>query len=120
MRAALFCTRNGDRAFCGLRSCESYNRRNVAGRCVRQPCYACRRAYHGHDRKRGLSKWIAPLPAVIINALVIGAVLCYGYKVGAEYYDCALYVALGEAISCYAVGMPVCAAIRPIEKKLFG
>lgn len=70
--------------------------------------------------KRGLSKWIAPLPAVIINALVIGAVLCYGYKVGAEYYACALYVALGEAISCYAVGMPVCAAIRPIEKKLFG
>ena len=31
-----------------------------------------------------------------------------------------MYVALGEAISCYAVGMPVCAAIRPIEKKLFG
>ena len=74
-------------------------------------------AYMG---KRGMSKWLAPLPAVVMNALVVGAVLCYGYQVGVSYPVCALYVGAGEAISCYAVGMPLLAALNPIKKRLFG
>lgn len=74
-------------------------------------------AYMG---KRGMSKWLAPLPAVVMNALVVGAVLCYGYQVGVSYPVCALYVGAGEAISCYAVGMPLLAALDPIKKRLFG
>ena len=70
--------------------------------------------------KRGMSKWLAPLPAVVMNALVVGAVLCYGYQVGVSYPVCALYVGAGEAISCYAVGMPLLAALNPIKKRLFG
>ena len=70
--------------------------------------------------KRGMSKWLAPLPAVVMNALVVGAVLCYGYQVGVSYPVCALYVGAGEAISCYAVGMPLLAALDPIKKRLFG
>ena len=73
-------------------------------------------AYMG---KRGMSKWLAPLPAVVMNALVVGAVLCYGYQVGVSYPVCALYVGAGEAISCYAVGMPLLAALNPIKKRLF-
>ncbi len=73
-------------------------------------------AYMG---KRGMSKWLAPLPAVVMNALVVGAVLCYGYRVGVSYPVCALYVGAGEAISCYAVGMPLLAALNPIKKRLF-
>ena len=74
-------------------------------------------AYMG---KKGMSKWLAPLPAVVMNALVVGAVLCYGYRVGVSYPVCALYVGAGEAISCYAVGMPLLAALNPIKKRLFG
>lgn len=74
-------------------------------------------AYMG---KRGMSKWLAPLPAVVVNALVVGAVLCFGYNVGPSYPLCALYVGAGQAISCYAVGMPVFAALNPIKKRLFG
>ena len=62
-------------------------------------------AYMG---KKGMSKWL------------VGAVLCYGYRVGVSYPVCALYVGAGEAISCYAVGMPLLAALNPIKKRLFG
>ena len=50
--------------------------------------------------KKGGSKWLLPLPSVVINALVVGAVLCYGYGVGVPYYLCATYVVIGEALSC--------------------
>lgn len=70
--------------------------------------------------KRGASKWLAPLPAVIINAFIVGAVLCFGYRVGVDYPLCILYIAAGQGISCYAVGMPIMAAVAPLKKWLFG
>lgn len=72
-------------------------------------------AYMG---RRSMNKWLAPSSAVIINALVVGAVLCYGYRVGVGYGLCVLYVGIGQAICCYAVGMPLMAAIRPLKKWL--
>ena len=62
--------------------------------------------------KKGGSKWLLPLPSVVINALVVGAVLCYGYGVGVPYYLCATYVFIGQALSCYGLGMPLFFALK--------
>lgn len=58
-------------------------------------------------KKRGLSPWLAPLPAVIVNALIIGALLHYVYEVGVPLFACMLYVGAGQAVACYALGMPL-------------
>jgi uncharacterized membrane protein len=58
-------------------------------------------------RRRGCSKWLAPLPAVIINALVVGYLLAYVYQVGVPLPLCALSVAAGQAAACYGLGMPL-------------
>lgn len=58
-------------------------------------------------RRKGCSKWLAPLPAVIINALVVGYLLAYVYQVGVPMPLCALSVAAGQATACYGLGMPL-------------
>ncbi len=60
--------------------------------------------------RRGVSKWLAPLPAVVINALVLGAVFCYAYGL-AGFWVCALYVGAGQCIACYGFGMPLIYAV---------
>ncbi len=73
-------------------------------------------AYMG---KHGVNKWLVPLPAVLINAFAVGAVLCFGYKVGINYFLCVLGVGAGQAISCYAVGIPLFCAVTPIKNRIF-
>ncbi|MCQ2512209.1 MAG: QueT transporter family protein [Lachnospiraceae bacterium] len=52
-------------------------------------------------RKR---RWLAPVPPVIANVLVIPAVLIYGYGINISYPLAALYIFIGEFISCYIFG----------------
>lgn len=54
-----------------------------------------------------LAKWLAPLPAVVVNALVMGAVLTYGYRVPVPFWTSALYVGAGQAVACFAIGLPL-------------
>jgi len=72
-------------------------------------------------------KWLVPLPAIIINAVVIGAELTllatlarfqdmltptvFGFSV--------LYVGIGEAIACYALGLPLLLLLEKHKDKLF-
>ena len=58
-------------------------------------------------RQKGCSKWLAPLPAVVINALVVGYLLAYVYQVGVPVTLCALSVAGGQVAACYGLGMPL-------------
>ena len=58
-------------------------------------------------RRKGCSKWLAPLPAVVINAIVVGYLLAYVYEVGVPMPLCALSVAVGQILSCYGLGMPL-------------
>ena len=60
-------------------------------------------------RRLGWSKWLAPLPAVIINACVVGAIVyyCYGMNQTSSYALCVIYVAVGQALSCYGLGLPL-------------
>lgn len=58
-------------------------------------------------RVKGRSKWLAPLPAVVINALVVGYLLAYVYEVGLPMALCSLSVAMGQVFACYGLGMPL-------------
>lgn len=50
-------------------------------------------------------KWCAPIPGIVVNAFIVGAVLVYGYGIGVPYYLAVLYVAVGQTISCGVLGM---------------
>ena len=50
---------------------------------------------------------LALLPPVLINGLVIGAMLFYVYAVPLPLWACMLWVALGEGLACYGIGLPL-------------
>lgn len=52
-------------------------------------------------------RWLVPLPPVIANGIVIGAMLHYVYGVPVALPLCMLWVALGEALACYGLGYPL-------------
>lgn len=66
-------------------------------------------------------KWLAPLPSVVFNALVIPLVLYFGYGL-TSFGDAegmwlvlglnALSVAIGQCIACYGLGMPLYFLLR--------
>jgi len=55
----------------------------------------------------GSSKFLAPFPPVIFNAVIVGALLVQVYGVGIPYVLAALYVGIGESIACYGIGLPL-------------
>ncbi len=69
-------------------------------------------------RKRA-PKYLAPLPSVVCNALVVGALLVFVYDVGVPYWAAAGYVAIGQAIACYVLGMPLLAVLERYGSRLF-
>ncbi len=50
-------------------------------------------------------KWLVPLPPVIINAVVIGALLSYVYEL--PLLAIMMWVGLGQIGACYIIGMPL-------------
>ena len=66
-----------------------------------------------------LGRWLAPAPAVIVNALVVGWLLSDIYMVGASYLVCALYVAAGQIVACYGLGIPLLLLLERYKEKLF-
>jgi uncharacterized membrane protein len=59
-------------------------------------------SYRLRDRQ-----WLVPLPPVIANGLIIGAMLHYAYGLPVSLPACILWVALGEALACYGIGFPL-------------
>ena len=57
--------------------------------------------------KKKLPPYLAPLPAVVLNAVCVGAILCFVYQYGLSYPVAMLQVGGGEAISVYALGLPL-------------
>ena len=51
--------------------------------------------------------WLAPLPPVVVNAVVVGIMLKYYYGVDASLVLCMLWVAGGQAVACYGLGLPL-------------
>lgn len=64
-------------------------------------------------------KWLAPLPPVLANTIIIPFVLAYGYKFegGLPYFM--LTVAIGEIISVYLLGLILYAALEKKKNILF-
>lgn len=65
------------------------------------------------------ARWLAPAPAVIVNALVVGWLLSDIYQVGVPYLLCALYVAAGQIVACYGLGIPLLLLLERYKEKLF-
>lgn len=56
------------------------------------------------------NKVLAALPPVVVNALVVGGYLSYLTEVSFPF--AAMYVGVGQAVACYALGLPLLAALE--------
>jgi len=54
--------------------------------------------------------WLAALPPVIVNALVVGGYLSFILDV--PFLLCAMYVGVGQAVACYLLGVPLVLLLR--------
>lgn len=63
------------------------------------------------------SRWLAPLPSVLINAVAIGAVVTLAAG-GASIWVFAVaaaQIALGQLLACYGLGMPLLIALQRLK-----
>jgi uncharacterized membrane protein len=59
--------------------------------------------------------WLAPMPPVVVNGLVVGAMLAWATAPGAFWVNFTVIggqVALGELAVCYGLGFPLLAYLR--------
>jgi uncharacterized membrane protein len=77
-------------------------------------------AYITYAMRKHVSKYLAPLPSLVVNALVVGWLLVYVYEVGVPFWVAAGYVAIGQAIACFALGIPLLKLLERFGGKLFG
>lgn len=65
------------------------------------------------------NKWLAPLPPVVINAVVIGAVITFsmaeGTSFGVAYAVNALSVGIGQFVVCYGLGLPLLHVMKKLR-----
>ena len=66
------------------------------------------------------NKWLAPLPPVILNAVVIGGVIAFqevgftaGFMTAFTYH--ALTIGAGQILACYGLGMLLLAAMERVK-----
>lgn len=70
-------------------------------------------------RKSVIGQYLAPAPAVLFNALIVGFLLSNVYLVGFPFEVCALYVAIGQILACYGLGLPLLLVLKRFEHKIF-
>jgi len=61
--------------------------------------------------------WLAALPPVICNGVIIGLVLTYAYGIDLLWLNM-LTVSLGQAVVCYALGVPMVKALAKMDLPL--
>ncbi len=62
-------------------------------------------------------KVLAPLPPVLVNAVIIGAMLTYLFQL--PLVPTMLYVGFGQIVACYGLGYPFMVAMEKYGKHLF-
>ena len=67
---------------------------------------------------RNKSKWLAPLPAIVSNAIIVPFVLLYAYGIDPLWFSF-VTVTLGELISCGVLGMLLLNALKKYDSVLF-
>lgn len=65
-------------------------------------------------------KWIAPLPPIIANTIIVPFVLVYVYGLEGAIPFFMLTVGIGEVISCYVLGMILLFALYKHRGRIFG
>jgi uncharacterized membrane protein len=68
-------------------------------------------------------KWLVPLPAVLINAVAVGAeisILSMGTVDSVSFLPAAGSVALGQIVACYILGLPLLYLLNRYRKQIFG
>lgn len=68
---------------------------------------------------RNLSKWLAPLPPIVANTLIVPFVLAYVYRFEGSIPYFMITVGIGEAISCGILGMIVLKVLQKYKKYIF-
>ena len=69
---------------------------------------------------RNSSKWLAPVPPIVANAVLVPFVLRYGYGTNLPIPLMMLTVGAGEVISCGIFGMVLLTALSKYKNTLFG
>ncbi|MCC8066712.1 MAG: QueT transporter family protein [Clostridiales bacterium] len=64
------------------------------------------------------SKWLAPIPPIVANAIVVPLVLLYGYGIRPLWFSF-VTVTVGEVISCGIFGMILLIALSKYRNQLF-
>ena len=63
------------------------------------------------------NRWLVPIPSILSNAVIVPLVLKYGYGLDLPLLLMAVYVAIGEWISCFVLGELFAAVL--IKRKVF-
>ena len=64
-------------------------------------------------------KWLAPLPPIVANTIVVPLVLKFAYQLEDAYWFLVLTVGAGEILSCGVLGMMLLFALNPARHVLF-
>ncbi len=70
-------------------------------------------------RLRSQSRFLAPVPPILANALIVPFVLRFGYQVPLPIPFLMLTVGIGEVISCGVLGMILYAALYRYKNLIF-
>ncbi|MFP4697844.1 MAG: QueT transporter family protein [Eubacteriales bacterium] len=69
------------------------------------------------------NKYLVPIPPIVVNAIIVGALIYYGKFDVLEFNGIILSymggVALGQTIACYGLGMPLLSALERYKTKIF-
>ena len=71
------------------------------------------------SEKPRLHKWLAPIPPIVLNALVVPLILRFAYGINLPIALLILSVFAGELISCGVLGVPLAIFLNKHAKTLF-
>ena len=69
---------------------------------------------------RKKSKFLAPLPPVLANTIIVPWVLKYAYGAEEMVWFMAVTVGIGEILACYVLGMILLFALKKVRRQVFG
>ena len=69
---------------------------------------------------RKKSKFLAPLPPVLANTIIVPWVLKYAYGAEEMVWLMAVTVGIGEILACYVLGMILLFALNKVRRQVFG
>ena len=66
------------------------------------------------------NRWLAPLPPIISNTVIVPLVLRFGYGVPLPIPLLMVFIAIGEIISCYVLGEILLTVLAKYRERIFG